>query len=84
MMCSTPKPNQSVLPTAYKAKTFLFQKKELFQGKEKLKDWIKKGKESFVTALAMVIKKVPTTSTRKHANELKTEDSNYTRFKPRP
>ena len=40
----------------------------------------KKLKEDFLTALATVIKKAPTTSMRKHANELKvhekTEDSN--------
>ncbi len=36
-----------------------------------MKDNFKKRKEGFLTAFATVIKKGPTTSIRKHANELK-------------
>ena len=37
-----------------------------------MEDWIKK--KGFLTALAKVIKKDPTTSIRKHANELKVHE----------
>ena len=36
-----------------------------------MNDWTKKRIEGFLTALATAIKKDPSTSIRKHANELK-------------
>ena len=39
-------------------------------------DWIKKRKEGFSTALATAIKKDPTTSIRKHTNDLKVYKKN--------
>ena len=58
----------------------IFLHKKSFLGKGGLKEGLnKKQKERFLTALAMTIKKGPT-SVRKHANELedheKAEDSN--------
>ena len=39
-----------------------------------MEDWIKKWKEGFLTDFAMAIKKNPTTSIRKHTNELKVNE----------
>ena len=54
-----------------KHRNILFTEKELFmeRGRGGLN---KKRKEGFLTAIAATIKKDPTTSIRKHANELKT------------
>ena len=62
-----------------KERNIFLQKKNFFRsrGSDRLN---KRRKESFLTALVTVIKKDPTTSIRKQANELKvhekTEDTN--------
>ena len=48
-----------------------FYRKRAFSGKVRVEDWTKKWKEGFLTAPAMVIKRDPTMSIRKHDNELK-------------
>ena len=59
------------LSIVYKARTFFFfTEKELLRKRES-GGLIKKRKEGFLTAVASVIKKDPTTSIKKHANELK-------------
>ena len=60
----------SLLPV-YKAKKKKNYRKRSFLRTRGVEDWTKKRKESFLTALATVIKKDPTTSLRKDANELK-------------
>ena len=63
---------------------FFFTEKELLR-KRGVEDWTQKTKEGFWTALVMVIKMDPTTSIRKYASlPGNCEDSNQTRFKPRP
>ena len=65
------------------------QEKRAFLGKEGVEVWTKnQNKVFFLTVLATAIKD-PTTSRRKHANELNVnektcEGSNQTKFKPKP
>ena len=61
------------LSTVYKAKKNFSQKKS-FLRKSGSGGLNKKRKESFLTALATAIKRDPTTSIRKHANELKVHE----------
>ena len=66
------------LPTVYKVKKKNPQKKSFLRKRwrgglnEKKKQ--KKRKEGFLTSLSMGIKKDPTTSRRKHANELNVDE----------
>ena len=81
MICLTLKLSRSFLSTVYNVKNFFnfFIEKVLLRkrGSGRLNE---ERKEGFVTVLAKVIKKDPTMSIRKHANELKvyekTEDRN--------
>ena len=87
LICLMSKPSQNFFVYSIQSKEKFLTENELF--KEKMcRIEQKKQKEGFFPALAMVIKKDPTMSIRKHTNELKvhkkTEDSNKTRFKPRP
>ena len=72
-------PNFLCLPYTKQRKIFFFTDKELF--KEKWDGALnRKRKEGFLTILSTAMKKEPTTSIRKHANELraneKTENNN--------
>ena len=64
IICLMSKPSQS-----YKAKKKLLQKKRFLRERES-GGLNKKQKEGFLIALTTAIKKDPTTSIRKHANEL--------------
>ena len=62
------------LSTLYKGKNhrnFFLKKKDLFKEKWEWRIEQKMNRMLFLTALAAAIKKDPTTSTIKHANELK-------------
>ena len=69
MICFTPKLRQIFLFTLYKAKKNCLQKKSFLR--KRVSGGLNKNQKDFLTALAMPIKKDPTTSIRKHANELK-------------
>ena len=82
MICLTSKPSWSFFVYFIQSKEEFFSEKELFKEKG---EWTieQKHKEGFLTALTMVIKKDPTTSIRKHANEFKVhEKSGRTAIKP--
>ena len=69
MFYLTPKPSQSFFVCRIQSKEKYFtEKKRLFKEK---REWRieQKRKESFLTALAAAIKKDPTTSISKYANE---------------
>ena len=61
------------LSTVNKGKKTFYRKK-LSKEKWGVEDLTKKRKEVFLTALAMAIKKDPTTSIGKHASELKVHE----------
>ena len=67
------KASQSFFVSRIQSKEKKFTEKELFKEK---REWRieQKQKESFLTALATAIKKEPTASIRKHANELKVSE----------
>ena len=65
MICLTSKPSQRLFVYCIKSK------ENFFKEKEKWRIEPKKQKESFLTALAIVIKKDPTMSIRKCTYELK-------------
>ena len=71
-----------VLKTSQSSFVYRIQSKEkTLSQKEGMEDW-KKRKKGFLTHLVTVIKKDPTMSIRKHANELKVHEE--TRFRPKP
>ena len=73
IICLTLKPSQSFFGFRLQSKEnnfFFLQKKSFFKEKGEWKIE-QKRKEGFLTALTTVIKKDPTKSIRKHANELK-------------
>ena len=67
MICLTPKTSWS---TIYKAKENFLQKKYILR-KKRSRGLNKNQNEGFLTAVAMAIKKDPTTPIRTHTNELK-------------
>ena len=69
MICLTPESNQSFFVYRIQSKEKLLTEKELF--KEKVDQEDKKRKEGFLIAVATAIKKDPTSTIRKHSNELK-------------
>ena len=74
MICLTLKPSQSLffLISRIQNKEFLFPETELIKEKEA---WgIEQKRKGFLIALATAIKKGPTTSIRKYANELKVHE----------
>ena len=70
MSCLTPKPSQNffVYHIQNKGKDV---RKKAFKEKVGAEDWTKNRKVGFLTALSTAMKKNPTTSIRKLANELK-------------
>ena len=73
MICLTPKPSQSFFFNCIQSKVFFLNKKSVLKksGSRRLN---KKQKEGFLSALSTAIKKDPTTSIRKYANELKVHE----------
>ena len=74
MICLMLKPSQSFFLHQYKSKEHFLQKKSILRkkGSGGLKE--KKWKEGFLTALATAIKKDPSTSIKKHTNDLKVHE----------
>ena len=73
-ICLTPKPSWGFFVYLIQSKIFFFFRKRAFKGKAGVVDWTKTNppqKKRFLTAPAVVIKKDPTSSIKKHANELK-------------
>ena len=68
MICITPKRNQTFF--VYRIQSIFLQKKSVLR-KRGSGGLNQKRKEGFLTALTTVIKKDPTASIRKHADELK-------------
>ena len=73
MICLTPKLSQSLFVYCIQRqrKGFFFYRKRASYEKGKVKEWAKNGMKAFFIALATAIKKNPTPSKRKDANELK-------------
>ena len=69
MICLTPKPTPFFV-YCIQIKDYFFYRKRAFLGKVS-----KKLKEDFLTALATVIKKDPTTTLKKRVNELKVHEN---------
>ena len=74
-ICLTPKPSQNFFVNCIQGKHNFFPKKSIFKGRGEWRIEPKnEKKKGFLTAHAMAIKKDPTTSIRKHANELKVHE----------
>ena len=74
MFCLTPKPSQSFFVYCRQSKGFFFLQKKSFLMKSGSGGLNKKLRESFLTALSLVIKKELTSSIRKLASKLKVHE----------
>ena len=77
MICLTLKPSQSLFAyhTHTKKKNLI---KKSFLGKRRSEGLNRKWKDGFLTALTLAVKEDPTTSIRKHNNELKVHEKTVT------